>query len=157
MKYSAAEIKCPVGLLLFRGGLSTLRRPRTQYLSAMGPMRSLFEVWAIAGIIYRLPDTSIKPMQFTDVTSFASWWCHRLLSVFTFSFITLTNLGQFSSPIPVFESVLNLCDQLFDFVWFWYQYDKEQIQFWGKFKQFFFRQIFLDGNFKIALTSLFFH
>ena len=106
--YSTAEIKCPVGLLLFRGGLSTLRRPRTQYLSAMGPMRSLFEVWAIAGIIYRRPDTSIKPMQFTDVTSFASWWRHRLLSVFTFSFITLTNLGQFSSPIPVFESVLNL-------------------------------------------------
>ena len=132
--YSTAEIKCPVGLLLFRGGLSTLRRPRTQYLSAMGPMRSLFEVWAIAGIIYRRPDTSIKPMQFTDVTSFASWWRHRLLSVYTFSFITLTNLGQFSRPISVFESVLNLLSSgVISCLIVWYRSDTKQIYFWSNF------------------------
>ena len=74
-----AQIKCPVGFMLFKGGLCTLGRLPIPLLSALGPMRRMFEVLGFAGNIYRRPDTSIKGMQLTDVTSYASRWRHRLL------------------------------------------------------------------------------
>ena len=65
--------------MLFKGGLCTLGRLPIPLLSALGPMRRMFEVLGFAGNIYRRPDTSIKGMQLTDVTSYASRWRHRLL------------------------------------------------------------------------------
>ena len=69
--YSSAPGKCPVVFSLFSGTLHAPIPLKTLLLSALGPMRSLVEVSAIAGNIYRRPDSSIKVDTFSAVASLA--------------------------------------------------------------------------------------
>ena len=99
-------------------------------------------------------------MQFTDVTCKCKFSILSILTVFTFSFISLTKLAHFSSPIPVSESALNLlspgvisCLIVFSFdldmIQNRFTFGKNLCQFMGK--------IFLNVYFKIAQTQFFFH
>ena len=71
LRYSSAPGKCPVVFSLFSGTLHAPIPLKTLLLSALGPMRSLVEVSAIAGNIYRRPDSSIKADTFSAVASLA--------------------------------------------------------------------------------------
>ena len=121
-KYSAAPIKCPVGFMLFTACLCTLGRPRIPLQSALGPMRRVFEVRLIAGNIYCHPDTSIKDMQLTEITSFASRWrlrlsdcLHTFLHIFNKTSLFFNSNTSFQICI---EFPLSWCNQLFDCVKF---------------------------------------
>ena len=83
--------------MLFQAALATLTLLQTLSLSAIGPIRSVFEVWAIADNIYCCLDSSIKPMQFTASASYASRWRHKLLLLWKWLFFTWENLEKVSN------------------------------------------------------------
>ena len=123
-------------------------------------MRRVFEVRLIAGNIYCHPDTSIKDMQLTEITSFASRWrlrlsdcLHIFLHIFNKTFLFFKSNTSFQICI---EFPLSWCNQLFDYVKFWYHYDTKHIYFRKSFTHISSEKYFLTEIFKLIKLRFFF-